>query len=173
MGLEDRSYMRAGSGETSKGLSPSRRNGVLLTIICVVVVAVIGLQVSSQYAFPHRWNAMNRVLHADRVGWVGITWNGVDSVRTQKLGVPYALEISAVSDQSPGDKAGLLKNDLIVGINDKPFSSVMELQGSASTLQPGQIVTLNIVRSGEPIAVSITLCSWAEIKQLQTEAISL
>lgn len=116
---------------------------------------------------------MNPVLNADRVEWVGISWNGVDSVRTKKLGVPDALEILEVAAQSPGANAGLLPRDLIVGVSGKPFSDVMELQGSASTLRPGQTLTLNIVRSEVPLVVSVTLCSWDEIKRLKVNAIVL
>jgi S1-C subfamily serine protease len=104
---------------------------------------------------------------------VGINWNGVDSVRTKRLGVPYALEIIEVAGQSPGAKAGLLPHDLIVGIDGKPFSDVMELQGSASTVRPGQMLTLNIIRSEVPLADSITLCSWDEIQRLNINGIAL
>lgn len=171
MGFHERDYARATSSTCSKQSAVARQR-LLIGAVCVIV-AVIGLQIVSRSAFQHRWNAMNPVLNADRVEWVGISWNGVDSVRTKKLGVPDALEILEVAAQSPGANAGLLPRDLIVGVSGKPFSDVMELQGSASTLRPGQTLTLNIVRSEVPLVVSVTLCSWDEIKRLKVNAIVL
>jgi hypothetical protein len=47
------------------------------------------------------------------------------------------------------------------------------LQGNARYFRPGQTITLNVVRAGRSLAVSITLISWSELKKLKITAVAL
>jgi membrane-associated protease RseP (regulator of RpoE activity) len=165
MGLYDRDYMRAVFHGTANESSRATRNRALIAVVCVVVL-LLAISIGLRYFFAERWNALDRVLNLNSVGWAGIGWNGVDPARIAALGVPCALEIDSVAKGGPADKAGLLRGDLIVGLNGKPFSDVIQLQGDAKFFAPGQTITLNIDRAGTALAVPVTLCSWNEMKRL-------
>ena len=142
----------------------------------LVVVAVIGffaLQLLSRYMFPNHWNAVARVLDMKRVGWAGIGWDGVPPAQQTALGFPGALRVTEVAPDGPADKAGLMVDDLIVGLNGKPFTDVLEFQGNARYFRPGQIITLNVIRASQRLAISITLTTWAEIKELEISVVGL
>ena len=173
MGLYDHDNLRAIFGDTAGESSRLARKRVVVAIVCVVVL-FLALRIGSRYAFPDRWNALDRVLNHNSVGWAGISWSGVEPARVAALGVPYALEIHSVGKGGPADKAGLLPGDVIVGLNGKPFSGVYELQGTARSFRAGQTITLNIDRAGTAIAVPVTLGTWKEVEQLDiTGGISL
>lgn len=102
----------------------------------------------------------------EQVGWAGIGFDGVHPAQLATLGVPCALKVTGVAPDGPAHQAGLMVDDYIIGLNGKPFSAVLEFQGSTRDFRPGQTITLNVVRASKPLAVSITLTTWAEIKEL-------
>lgn len=172
MGLYDRDYMREMLG------NPRRRTFLCPRILpaILVVVAVIGFfafQLLSRYMFPNNGKAVARVLDMQQVGWAGIGWDGVLPAQQTVLGVPCALRVTEVAPVGPADKAGLMVDDFIVGLNGKPFSDVLEFQGNACYFRPGQTITLNVVRASRPLAISITLTTWAEIEELEISAVGL
>lgn len=172
MGLYDRDYMREMLGNPRRRTLLSRRN---LPVV-LVVVAVIGFfvfQLLSRYMFANNWNALARVLDMEQVGWAGIGWDGVLPAQQTALGVPCALRVTEVAPDGPADKAGLMVDDYIVGLNGEPFSDVLEFQGNARYFRPGQTITLNVMRASKPLAVSIRLTTWSEIKQLEIGGVGL
>jgi hypothetical protein len=73
------------------GLSPSKRRTWFssrnLPVLLVVVVGFgfFAFQLLSRFMFPNNWNAINRVLATDEVGWAGIGWNGVSPAQQVAL----------------------------------------------------------------------------------------
>jgi len=65
-------------------------------------------------------------------------------------------------EDSPGMKAGLKENDVIVKIDGKPISRTNQLQTMLSGKDPGDQVTLTVMREGSPKNVTITLGSIPE-----------
>lgn len=149
------------------------RHNLPAILVMVAVIGLLAFQLLSRYMFPNNWNAVNRVLDMEQVGWAGIGWDGVLPGQQTALGVPCALRVTEVAPNGPADKAGLIIDDCIVGLNGKPFSDVMEFQGNARYFRPGQTITLNVMRANKPLAISITLTSWAEIKQLEITGVGL
>jgi membrane-associated protease RseP (regulator of RpoE activity) len=172
MGLYDRDYMRDVLGDPKRSTWLSLRS-LPLALVLAVVIGFFALQMLSRYLFPNNWNAVTRVLAMNEVGWAGIGWDGVLPAQQAVLGVPCALKVTEVAPDGPADKAGLTVGDYIVGLNGKPFSDVLELQGNARYFRPGQTITLNVVRAGRSLAVSITLISWSELKKLKITAVAL
>lgn len=172
MGLYDRDYMRE-IVDRPRGRAWLSRRSLLVVLVVVVVIGFVAFQWLPQSMFPNNWNAVARVLQMEQVGWAGIGWDGVPPEQQAALGVPCALRVYEVAPNGPADKAGMMLDDYIVGLNGKPFSDVLELQGNARSFRPGQTITLNIVRDGEPLAIVITLASWAEIEQLEIDGVSL
>lgn len=172
MGLHDRDYMRGLLGSPRRRRLLSRRNLAAMLVV-VVVIGLFAFQLLSRFLLPNNWNAVARVLEMEHVGWAGIGWDGVLPEQQAALGVPCALKVTEVAPNGPADKAGLIVHDYIVGLNGKPFSDVSEFQGNARYFRPGETITLNVLRAGKPLAIPITLTTWAEIKELEIGGVGL
>jgi regulator of sigma E protease len=75
----------------------------------------------------------------------------------------YQMDSLKVHDVEPGfpaDKAGLKANDVIQSINDQPLHSVPAVMAFLQQ-QNGQQVTLNVLRSGKPVALHVQP-TWAD-----------
>lgn len=169
MGLHDRDYMHEGFGGRPRWTWFSRRN-LPIVLVVAAVIGFIAFQSLSRYMYPDNWNAVQRVLAMDQVGWAGIGFDGVLPQEQAALGVPCAAEVAA---GGPADRAGLMRGDYVVGVNGETFSDVMEFEGDARYFRPGDTITLDVDRAGRRLSVDITLISWAEIKKLKISGVAL
>jgi putative serine protease PepD len=69
---------------------------------------------------------------------------------------PGAL-VADVKDGSPAARAGLMKGDRIIAINDQTISGFPELASAIRRFTPGDVVTLRYVRNGKTTDAKITL----------------
>lgn len=77
-----------------------------------------------------------------------------DSIKKQfNLTVSKGVIISQVEPESPAEKAGLKKYDVIVEINGQPVDSWKDLRFKVADLQPGDLVTIKIIRDGKEMTV--------------------
>lgn len=92
-------------------------------------------------------------------GRLGIRGTDVtESIKKQfKLSVDRGVIISQVEPDSPADKAGLKKYDVILEINGQPVENWKDLRFKVADIQPGQTVTLKIVREGKEMTVKATV----------------
>ena len=65
--------------------------------------------------------------------------------------------VSAVTDGSAADKAGLKVGDMIVSFNDKEISEGSELTAAVSKLKAGTKVQIKIERDGKEQTIEATL----------------
>ena len=65
--------------------------------------------------------------------------------------------ISSVTARGPGANAGLKDQDVVVGIDGKPVHSSDDLTMEVISHAPGSRVTLDVVRSGQPMKLEVTL----------------
>lgn len=117
--------------------------------------------------------------------WLGIEGMDIDSLMQQEMNLPvgYGVYVTQTTKGSPAAKAGLrgdsnaaklnsasnsadpfqiLKGDgdIIVGIDGHTVHSIEELTQYINQDQPGQVVTLTILRGSSKIDVKVTLAQW-------------
>ncbi|MEM8954690.1 MAG: RIP metalloprotease RseP [Verrucomicrobiota bacterium] len=87
-------------------------------------------------------------------GWVASLFQrpelrkvGIEAKETPMVGKLYA--------NSPAEKAGLEKNDLIVGMNGEPLYSKADI-GAFISEHPGKALTLEVARGGTELSVEVT-----------------
>lgn len=68
----------------------------------------------------------------------------------------------AVVPGSPADKAGLRENDIIVEVDGQVIDSEHPLNALVQRRQPGDRITLTIIRQGKRQNVTVTLDEWKE-----------
>ena len=73
------------------------------------------------------------------------------------LNVDKGVIISQVEPNSPAEKAGLKKYDVIVEINRQPVENYKDLRFKIADFQPGDLVTIKIIRDGKEMTVKARL----------------
>ena len=58
---------------------------------------------------------------------------------------------------SPGEEAGLLKDDVITALNGEKVINLMEYSEALKKYKPGDVIELDILRDGQEKIISITL----------------
>ncbi|HEK86050.1 MAG TPA: DegQ family serine endoprotease [Candidatus Aminicenantes bacterium] len=92
-------------------------------------------------------------------GRLGIRGTDItDAMKKQlKLSVDKGVIISQVEPDSPADKAGLKKYDVIIEINGQKVESWKDLRFKVADIQPGNVVTIKIIRDGKEMTVKATI----------------
>ena len=128
---------------------------------------IIGMSVGnpSEGAFAIPINTVRQVAtelieHGEVVrGWLGVSIQDVDSGLAEKLGLdkPMGALITYVLDDTPAEKFGLQKGDVIVAINNEAIKSVNHLRAAIAMYKPATTVSISILRDGQTQDISVTL----------------
>lgn len=99
------------------------------------------------------------VVHRPRLG---VSIQDVNSADAEVYGLSSVTgaEISSVTPGFPAERAGLLMGDVVIALNSTPIRSVTELQDRVARLQPGDRVTLDIVRYGQALQKTVDLAEF-------------
>ena len=107
--------------------------------------------------------------------WLGILGLPMTTEIAEAMDLPSdqsGVLIQQVVENSPADQAGLLGSyksltidgqqiliggDIITGIDGKQIENITDLQAEFQKLQPGDEITLAVIRDGETLDVSVTL----------------
>jgi serine protease Do len=92
-------------------------------------------------------------------GRLGI--RGADITEAMKkqfnLDTGKGVVVSQVEPDSPAEKAGLKKYDVIVEINGQPVENWKDLRFKVADFQPGNLVTIKIIRDGKEMTIKARL----------------
>ena len=94
-------------------------------------------------------------------GYIGVKLQNLTPELAKALNVPQSSGalINDVTKNSPGDKAGLKSDDVVVSLDGKKVESSSALSRNVALRPPNSTVTLGIVRSGKAQDVKVTLTS--------------
>lgn len=83
----------------------------------------------------------------DKKGYLGITGMNVREEYAQLYGAPQGVYISQVMEGSGADQAGLIRGDIITGINGEKVESMSELQEELCYYEAGTTVELTVMQA--------------------------
>ncbi len=94
-------------------------------------------------------------------GYIGVKLQNLTPELAKALNVPQTSGalISEVTKNSPGDKAGLKGDDVVITLDGKKVESSSALSRTVALRPPGSAVTLGIIRNGKPQEVKVNLTS--------------
>lgn len=92
-----------------------------------------------------------------RPGFLGINGQDVSPEAADAFGVPEGAVIVEVVPGSAADDADLQPEDVIVALDGEPIDSMLGLSSRVLVRQPGDEVTLRVVRAGQERGVTVTL----------------
>jgi serine protease Do len=92
-------------------------------------------------------------------GYIGITLRGVDADVQTSLHLPdtRGALVQDVSENSPGERAGLRAYDTIVALDEQRMANDDQLIHEIASRAPGSTVHLTVLRDGQQQSVAVTL----------------
>jgi len=93
-------------------------------------------------------------------GYLGVMIRELDEERVAKLGLEEntgGVLVDRVVDEGPAAKAGLLPEDVILGLDGTPVSDVRRLRERVAAVAPGKVVELEILRAGKRRQVKVDI----------------
>ncbi len=93
-------------------------------------------------------------------GYLGVTSDTVTADVAEQLGIAAGTRGVVITDidaDSPAEKAGLKRTDVILALNGRPISTWEELRLLIAQVVPDSKVTLQVVRDGKPRTVDVTV----------------
>jgi serine protease Do len=112
-------------------------------------------------------NVMKSLIETGAVsrGFLGVSAVPITADVAEQVGLARATKgvivISAAPD-SPAEKVGIKRRDVILRLNGKPVESHDELRLTISQMAPGSKVSLDISRDGKPMTVDVVLAQFGE-----------
>ena len=88
---------------------------------------------------------------------LGISCQNVNETISKMYNLPIGVYITAVTDDSAADKAGLQSGDIIIKVNDEDITTYEELNAKKNEHKAGEEIKITYVRSGEENTVTVTL----------------
>lgn len=103
--------------------------------------------------------------------FIGIAGSAIDSYDAQRYNLPQGVYVDEVTKDSPAEKAGIKKSDIITKIEGKEVTTVDQLNRIKYNYNVGDKVKLTIIRGTEELEVEVTLVATPkEEQQTQTQA---
>ena len=121
------------------------------------------------FAIPVNFAAsvMNSLIATGTVtrGYLGVTTETVTADVAEQLGLPKdakGVAITDISPDSPAEKAGLKRTDVILAINGKSVSTLEELRLVVAQMLPDTKVKIKLIRDSKERTLDVTLGKLAE-----------
>jgi serine protease Do len=92
-------------------------------------------------------------------GYLGITPGDLNPALARQFKVPDVggVLVNQVEPNSPAEKAGLRQGDVIRTLNGQKVDGVARFRALVAGMNPGSVVTLGILRDGQPETIKVTL----------------
>jgi Do/DeqQ family serine protease len=155
--------------QTDAAINPGNSGGALVTMdgrligINTAIYSQTGGSIGIGFATPS--NIVARIVstgeHGGRIvrPWLGISMQRVTPDLATALGLPRpaGLVVKEIFAKGPGERAGLRRNDVILGINDQPIDDEASMRFRLATLAVGATVPVRIMRSGKEMSLDLPL----------------
>lgn len=169
--------------QTDAAVNPGNSGGPLLNangeVIGIVTMIDSPIQGNVGIGFAVPSNTAKRVLPQLEAGaklepaWLGISGTDLDANTARRFGLntTRGVIVLEVVPGSPAARAGLRAarvsgndiaalGDVIVGIDGQPIENFEDLAARVAAHQPGDTVTLTILRDGQEQRIQVTLGQW-------------
>lgn len=124
--------------------------GLILAVVAIAGLASLRAQEAQEAP---------QAIVIDSGGFLGVYLEEVDDAAMDRLGLgeERGALITEVPEDGPAAKAGLRKDDVVVGFNGRSVASVSELSRMVRETPPGREVSLEVIRDGRARDISVEL----------------
>ena len=114
----------------------------------------IGLATPSDLAI----RIMSDIIEYGKVirGWLGVNVEPIPAATAQSYNLPVnnGIIIMDIHRGGPADNSGLIKGDIITGINNQPVGNGQAAMNFIAATRPGEEVVIGLVREGQTMSIS-------------------
>ena len=160
--------------QTDAAINPGNSGGALVNTngevvgINTAIFSTSGGYMGVGFAIPSDMakTVMDSIIKHGKVirGWLGVSIQDLTPDIAKSLGIKQqtgALVADVVKD-SPAEKAGLKRGDVILSLDGKPVEDSTSLRNMVSAAAPGKTMELKIIREGKELSVVATLAEFKE-----------
>ncbi len=163
-GYEDFIQTDAAINHGNSGGALINSSGELIGINTAILGGDGGGNVGIGFAIPSNLakNIMNQIIDKGKVtrGYIGVTLSEITPNMRQAFGMSPeegGVAISGVMPNSPGAKAGLQVEDVILALNGQKIDDWQAFRLQVASLPPGTKINLKVLRNGQRMDVPLTL----------------
>ncbi|MBC9881852.1 trypsin-like serine protease [Bradyrhizobium sp. INPA01-394B] len=156
--------------QTDAAINPGNSGGALVSLrgelvgINSAIISPAGGNVGIGFAIPVNMarKVMEQIIANGRVerGRIGISLK--DPLPSVNKGLTQGAVIAEVAADSPADRAGLRKGDVVTAADDRPIRTAAQLRNTIGLARVGEHVRLSVLRNGAPLAVSVRVAPASE-----------
>ncbi len=155
--------------QTDAAINPGNSGGALVNVrgqlvgINTAIYSTSGGYMGIGFAIPSNMvkTIMNSLIKTGKVvrGWLGVSIQKI----TPDLATQFNLKeengalVSDIVENSPADKAGLKRGDVIVEYDGKKTDDPNQLRNMVASSLPGEEHTLKVMREGNPVTVKVVI----------------
>ena len=157
--------------QTNAVINPGNSGGPLLNLAGEVVGINTAISTRTGYYIGYGLavpidlvqEAMRDILEHGRTvhGYIGISMLNVDQALVERTGlpgsVPRGVFINSVDEDSPAAAAGLLHGDVVLAVDEREVNVSNEVQTLIYARDPGDSVSLTVLREGDTLSIPVTL----------------
>ncbi len=169
--------------QTDAAINPGNSGGALVNARCELIginTAIFSKTVGYQgigFAIPSNMAkvVIDRLIKNGRVvrGWLGVSIQSItpELAKQFNLKEEYGALVSDVVENSPAEKAGITRGDVIIEYNGKRVDEPYKLRNTVVNTPPGELIELKVIRDSrtEIIQVIISELHTEEQKELHIE----
>ena len=155
--------------QTDAAINRGNSGGPLFTLdgdvvgVNTAIISPTGGSVGIGFSVPSNLASVivNQLIEDGRVsrGWLGINIQAVDQALARSYGLSTAagVIVTDVTEDSPGDEAGLKVGDLILRFNGELISETRELSRKVAEAELDEPIRVNIIRESRRQELTVTL----------------
>lgn len=155
--------------QTDAAVNPGNSGGALVNTrgeligINTMISSMTGSYVGYSFAVPSNIarKIIEDIMEFGNVqrGILGVEGGELNSAVSKELGVTetQGFYVSKVSKNSGAEKAGLVKGDIIIKLDDQNISTYADLSGYINTKRPNDVVKVTYIKEGKTKTVPVTL----------------
>jgi len=160
--------------QTDAAINPGNSGGALVNTngeligINTAIFSTSGGYMGIGFAIPSDMatNVMDSIIKHGKVirGWLGVSIQDLSPELAKSFNITEQTGalVSGVMADSPADKAGLKRGDLIIELDGKPVADSVSLRNRVSALSPGTKIGIKIIRNGNQQSLTATLSELQE-----------
>ncbi|MBW7967305.1 trypsin-like peptidase domain-containing protein [Bradyrhizobium sp. BR 10261] len=156
--------------QTDAAINPGNSGGALVSLrgelvgINSAIISPAGGNVGIGFAIPVNMarKVMEQIIANGGVerGRIGISLN--DLHPSANRGLIQGAVIAEVAADSPAEKAGLRRGDVVTGADDRPIRTAAQLRNTIGLARVGEDVRLSVLRNGVPLTASVRIAPASE-----------
>lgn len=151
--------------QTDASINPGNSGGPLINMSGQVVAINTAIIASAQgLGFAVPVNMLKELLPklksgSVKRGWLGVSIQPIDDKLAKGFGLSdgKGALIADVTKDDPADKAGIKEGDIVTAINGKKIDDSKDLVNMIGAMNPGQRVTMDIIRDKKPVKIVVAL----------------